>query len=342
MCQGPDGNLYCGNNGRIYQQTAITGTSGNGTARFIDPDFNVREILNDGRYLVIFADNNLPNVANRVVGSYRCRVYFWDTVQTDGSSNIVPDAMYEFTDSYIIGAKLVDGNAIQMMTYNGIYILNVATFPKMIRPFPTSNQTKMGRPMNPEQIKYAKGSLYWLDGSVNTNSYIYAYGNPISGQQKIFYVPYSTQGVVGVSQCLLISGNNFIMGNDNPILFFFNVGSTRGGLSVTTLDVNMEQPQTYSHTKVVLGQKLAAGQQVQVLVYGNGGNDLISNETKVFSGGGGTVVGAKQTLKFDLVRTSTNQATKFEDLTITISVTGAALQRVSAYATPLEDSNVDL
>jgi len=335
FCEGADGNLYFGMVGNIGVLTSATAPSG--STHLIDSDFVVRDIVNDGRYLVIFADNNAQDAADRTTGSFKCKVYFWDMVQTDANGRIVCDVIWEFSDSYIIGAKVVEGNTIQMVTYNGIWILNVATFPKMIRPFPTTTLARMGKPINAEQIVYTKGSLYWVDGSVNTNFYIYAYGNPITGQQKIFYVPYSTQGVNGVSQALLVSGKNFILGNDNPALWFFNVGSTRGSVSVTSLDVNMGQPHTYDYTKVVLGQKLASGQQVQVVAYGNGGNDLISSEIKTYA-----QVGAKQTLKFNPVRTTTNQPNKLEDIIVGVTATGASLQRVATYGTPSDDANVDL
>jgi hypothetical protein len=344
---GADGNLYCGNDSRIYEQTTAAGTAngttqtGNGTQFLIDSGFYVRDLVNDGRYLVIFADNNAQNISDRLTGNYECKVYFWDMVQTDANGRIVCDAIWTFTDSYVIGAKLLD-NAIIMLTYNGMWVTNVATYPKMFRAFPT-NTALMGRPLNPSQIGARKGSIFWCDGFTNTIHDVFAYGNPVTGQQKIFYRPYDNGGTDVLSTCLLPVGDQLIVGTDQPGLWFYNVTSqSRGAVGVTSLDTNMPAPFKYEFIKVVLGQKVASGQQVQVNSYGNGGNDLISSEIQVFSGAGGTVVGAKHTLKFNRVLTTTNQPEKFEDLTVSVTADGVPIQRLTVYGTPNDDANVEL
>jgi hypothetical protein len=323
MCEGADGNLYCGNDSCIFEQTTATGTTngttqtGNGVQFKIDPGFYVRDILNDGRYLVIFADNNTMNVVNRVTGSYQCKIYFWHMVQTDGNGRIVCDAIWNFIDSYIIGAKVTEGNAIQMITYNGIWVTNVATFPKMIRPFPSVAYLALQRPTNPSQIVYVKGSLLWTGGGISTS--IYGYGNPITGQQKIFYAPYPT-GASNLPTCLLSVGNNFIVGDASNTLYFFNVtGSARGTISLQSLCTDMIQPCRFDFIKVVLDQKLIAGQSVQVTASSNGGQDLITNETQSYASPG------KQSFLFRRVPTTTNQPDKFENLTINVSSVGAPI-----------------
>ena len=163
LCIGADGNLYYGDTPMVGVLTSATGTSGNTTNHGIDNGYTVRDLVNDGRYLVIFADNNQQNNANCLVGNYSCKVYFWDMVQTDGNNRIIADAIYDFADSYIIGAKMTD-NGIEMITYNGVYVLSSTTRPKMIRPFPITPNGRMGRPLNPSQIIFIKGSLYWVEG----------------------------------------------------------------------------------------------------------------------------------------------------------------------------------
>ena len=335
MCVGADGNLYVGNYGRVNEMTTPTGTSGNTTYFIIDNGFTVRDLVNDGRYLVIVADNNTISLGSAQPGKYQCRVYFWDMVQTDGSGRIIADAVWDINDSYLIAAKLLD-NVVYVIGYNGLYVCNVATSPKFLRAFPLTANFYFGRPLNSRQVTVNKGSIYWVDGSLPGSAGIMAYGNPITGQPKIFYQPYLKTGA-SLATCLSVAGNKFICGDSAPELQFFNTGSSRGTVTVLSLDTNMVQPHRYDATKVVLGQPLASGQSVTCQVYCQNHSQLISTETKVFNS-----ANPKQNLIFKPVRTSTNQPDKFEDIDIQVTSTGAAIQRVSVYATPLGDLTEDI
>ena len=199
-------------------------------------------------------------------------------VQTDGSGRIVADAIWDVKDSYVIGARFLE-NAVYFITYSGLYVCNVGTSPKLIRLFPT-DITALGRPANAYQIGGNKGSIFWVNGGNPIYHYIYAYGNPITGQPKIFYQPYQQNVGDFTNTCLAVAGTELIMGTDQPGLFFFNGGSTRGTVNVKSLDTNMPQPYTYGFTKVVLTKSSPPATASRLSLHWVGGNDLISTRRK--------------------------------------------------------------
>jgi hypothetical protein len=334
FCIGPDGNLYYGGDGFIGEITSVTGTSGNASTYNIDPGYRVRDITTDGRYLIIVADNNTAPTANRIVGDCKCKVYFWDLTSTAGGGAFIsPAVTWELKDSYIIAAKFLE-NAVYLFTYNGMYICNISTSPKMLRVWP-SDITILARPNNPASVAVKNGSLFWCNSQSTVYLYIYAYGNPITGQPKIFYQPYINDELNFSNTCLAIVGDNLFMGTTQPGLCFFNVGTTRGQVSVTSLNTTMLMPFTYGFTKVALAQPLAAGQTVALAITSQNGNNVITSETKSYNS-----VRPQQTLKFIRVP-SANQHEKFEDLVLAIT-SSVAIQRISVYATPTNDSNEDL
>jgi hypothetical protein len=325
MCVGADGNLYTGNYFSIGVITSVTGTTGNATTHNIDDGYTIRDMVSDGRYLVIIADNNtIPN-SGRITGKYKCKIYFWDMVQTDAGNRIIADVIYEINDSYLIAAKFLE-NGVYVFGYNGIYVCNIATSPRMIRPFLITVSSIFGRPVNPAQLIDYKGSIYWVDGVNALSDGILAYGNPITGDKKIWYQPYHTDGTLATA--LSVAGNNFIVGSTLG-LQFFNTGTTRGQMVIQTLDTNMLAPHRFDYVKVVLGQPLSAGQSVICQVYSQNHTKLMSTETKSY-----TAANSKQQLMFRPVKTTTNQPDRFEDIDVLIISNGAPA--------PLEDGTEDL
>jgi hypothetical protein len=341
FCQGADGNLYFNLPEGVGEITNVTGTSGNTNAAIttgkIDPGFIVRDLINDGRYLVILADNNGTNDSDKVDGDFQSKIYFWDMVQTDGNGRIVANTIWDIKDPYLIGGRFME-NGVYFFGHNGFYVCNVATSPKLIRSYPSTVSTGVyGRPTNAYQIANSKGSIYWVDGTDTINGYVYAYGNPVTGQQKIFYIPYTQNGSIYQHTCLASIGNQFVSGTVQPGLFFFNVGSTRGHVVVKSLDTNTIQPYRFDYIKVSLGTPMVAGQSLQVIATSAGGTNTLSSEVKSYA-----TNNAKQTYLFRRTIVQSNQAEKFEDIAVTVNSNGAPIQRVTVYATPLEDANEDL
>ena len=329
------GYLYIGDNSRICQITSTTGTAGNtGSGFLIDGEFNTRDLINDGTYLVILADNNTQATANRPVGNYRCRIYFWDYVKSTA------DFIYEIDDSYLIAGKQLDGN-IYFFGYKGLYVCNAGTPPQLIRPFTGFNGVSSAKPSNSQQLAKNKGSILWVDGlnNVLTNGNVYAYGNPTAGQSKIFYNPHINSNTSNQQNIIQTVGEQLWVGTSEPKIYVQNTGSTNGTSTITTIDKTMTQPHRYEYTKVVLSAPLSSGQSVKLTATSSDGSNTISaEETKSYNSSN-----PKQTLIFKRTNTGlSNTKERFEDIRLTITTVGASIQRVTTYATPLDDSSEDL
>lgn len=332
LCIGKDKNLYVAQNSRVGQ-VLLTSHTWTSLSFAIDGNFNVRDMVNDGQYLVIIADNNAPTLTGRQVGNYRCRVYFWDL------SKAQADVIYDIKDSYLISAKILD-DSVYIFGYKGMYVCSSATAPKMIRPMVGSKALTLAKPNSPAQVTSQNGSLYWVDGGTNTlyKHNVHAYGNPITGEKKIFYSPYVDTGANMLQTVIQTVGDQFWVGGDTPAIYVHNIGTTRGNMNITTLDIPMELPHKFDYTKVVLTQPLSSGQSVSHnAVSQNNANTVSTSDTRTFAN-----VGAKQSFLFRRSATA-NQSEKFENLRLNISTTGgAAVQRVSTYATPMDDTNEEL
>jgi len=330
MTIGADGNLYCAGDGdKVHQVTNESGTSGNSNYLQIDTGFTARDVINNGRYLVILADNNARLTADRRVGNYRCRVYFWDMIKTTA------DVIFDIDDSYLIAGEQLDGN-IYFFGYNGLYVCNEMTSPKMVRPFVSYNGLSRAKPLTPYQLVKSKGSIYWIDGSNNTlyNGKVFAYGNPTNGLTKIFYQPHinGNAGQTNAEAVLQVFGEQIWVGTAQPRIWVQNTGSTRSIGIVTTLDKVLPQPYRYELTKVVLASPLSAGQSVTLSATGANGSKTISElETKSYD-----AANPRQILIFKTKPASGTQ-NLIEDIRVSVETTGATIQRISVYGTPLDD-----
>lgn len=330
MAVGADSNLYCAGDGnRVHKITNESGTSGNSNYFEIDTGFTARDVLNNGRYLVVLADDNARLTADRKVGNYRCRVYFWDMIKTTA------DVIFDVDDSYLIAGEQLDGN-IYFFGYNGLYVCNEATSPKLIRPFVSYNGLSRAKPLSPYQLVKSKGSIYWIDGSNNGlyNGSVYAYGNPTLGLTKIFYQPHlnSNAGQSNQQTCIAVVGEQLWVADASPKIYVQNTGSTRGTATISSLDTIYLQPYRYELTKVVLSQPLSSGQSVTCVVTGaNGSKTISASETKSYSASN-----PRQVLIFKTSPTALTE-NKFEDMRVGITTTGATIQRVTVYGTPLDD-----
>lgn len=324
MCLGADGNLYVGDAaqptsgtaGGVIKLTSVTGTSGNVTAGFsIDYGFTVRSLINDGRYLVILADNNSILATSRVVGDYQCRVYFWDMVKGEA------DMIWDIQDSYLIGGGFKD-NKIYVFGYNGIYVCNIITAPKMVWDF-RGNSTITKRPTNPYQITVGSNDIFWADGGTIGQN-IYAL------RGTTFFAPYQTHSSTYAHTAIMKSGENLFAAVDAPKIYIHNTGTTRGSLSAWTANEALPQPYSYVYTKVTLKTPLSSGQSVVVTILNSNGDLIANSVTRSYS-----TDGAKKFLTFGPNPTSAS-VPQFEDVSILISSSGA-VERVTVYGTPSDD-----
>lgn len=333
MCIGADGNLYLGQKAGVSQITNEAGTTGNTLLKFsIDAGFAVRDICNDGRYLVIIADNNANASVSRVVGDYKCRIYFWDMV------NPTADIIYEIHgESYMIAGRFLDG-AVYLFGYSGFYICNSATPPRMIRSFLGASTIFPARPGNSYQVAEGRGAIYWIHNaaSVGLTGTIYAYGNPIAGQPKVFYQPYTNggAGVSGTQTALLMVGEQFWNAESSgPSIYVNNSAATYSQLGFKSIDYQLPVPYKFSYAKVLLAQPLSSGQTVTFHAETDKGNTPIStSETKSYDSGN-----PRRELIFQRKFVAGSKDT-FASITAAAETTGgASISQIAVYGFPQDD-----
>lgn len=321
FCVAPDKNLYFGV-GDIGRITDVT-TTNNGAYYNLESGIYVRDLANDGHYLVAIADNNSSHKtsSNGVSGNYRCQVLFYDV--NNGRST--PDYIYEFTDSYVISVKYLDG-ALYIFGKDNLWVCNSQTPPKVIFSF-KGNSTITEPPINPYQVTVKGNSIHWVANNNNT----YAYGSLVSGMKKVFYSPYYTSSN---QSCITNNGTNFYIGNDgsNQMLQITGTGSTRSLATLATAKQFLSQPYKFAYAKVIMKAKLTSGGSVYLGMTTSDGNITFAS-TKVYS-----TIGAKQSIIFSLENDSSPNASvkDFNDFVLTVG-SNQAIAKVEVYAYPVDN-----
>lgn len=329
MVIGADKNLYVADRQRVIKIVSVTNTTGNVEAATLETGFFVRHMVNDGRYLVLLADNNgtgeanIPEVPEN--GNYRCQVLYWDMVKS------TYDQIYEFQDSYLIAGAFLDGG-VYVFSGNGIYVCDIANAPRQIFSW-KGNTSISGKPSNPFQVTTNNGSINWLSSTVGPK--IYAYGNPIPNEPKVFFNPYTIDANLELGTALATNGTNFYAATDEPTLQILNSGSTRTSATIQTAYETLDQPYKFAYAKVVLRNKLSSGQSVTLGIQTQDGQVLISdNTTKSYTDGD---VGAKQTLIFNQDTSGVSTYSDvFEDVSM-ILTTNANVLRVELWGYPQDN-----
>lgn len=332
FCVGADKNLYKANYGCVDKYILSTGTSGNTlSAVALEDGMYVRHMVNDGRYLVILADNNPTGdyniVANGTVppvpiaGNYRCQILYWDMVKSSF------DQIFEFNDSFIVGGAYLDGG-IYVFTGNGIYVTNIATPPKQIFSFKTGS-TITEKPQTPWQITVQKNSIYWCGQS---NGSIYAYGSLFPGMKKVFYQPFNS---LYTPSAITNNGTNFYIGTSGTDNFLrvTGTGTTRNTGSISTATVSLPQDYKFSFIKVNMKVPLASGDSIDAYMNTQGGNAVVSgSNVKNYA-----TLGAKQTILFDRQYAGSGlDVETFNDFSLAVS-SAKAIKSVEVWATPQEN-----
>lgn len=285
MCVAPDKNLYICDGSQIHQITNVTGTSSNTQGYYaLESGMLSRDVVNDGHYLVVVADNNGSHKisSNGTTGNYRCQVLFYDV--NNGRSTA--DYIYEFTDSYVSSVKVLDG-AVYIFGKDNLWICNSQTAPKSIFNF-QAGSTITEPPRYFFQVHQRNNVIYWCG---STNQKILAFGSKVSGAKKVFFQPFSNSAN---PTCISTSGNNVYIGSNgtNAMLRVFNSSQTKQSFSLTSCYLPLSQPFKFAFAKVVMKNKLSSGKSVTFAM-----NSLIgkitNSSTKAFS-----QIGAKQSILF--------------------------------------------
>lgn len=326
LCVGSDKYLYVADFGEIGQITSVTGTSGNTTGKYLlESGFIVRDMVNDGNYLVVIADNNQSQKigSTGVRGKFRCQVLFYDV----NGGRSTPEYIYEFTDSYLVSVKYLDG-VVYIFGRDNFWACNSVTAPKAIFNF-NLGSTITEPPQTPYQVTIKDNSILWAG---QTNGRIYAYGSLFSGTKKVFYQPFATSAQ---PTAILWQGTNLYVGTSgaNNMLSVLGTGSTRSLTSGTTAPVILPQPFKFAFARVVLRDKLASGGEVIFGMFSIGGNGIITDTTtKQFS-----TVGSKQTILYNQENDGAQASEKlFNDFSLTIGAT-QAIARVEVWAYPVDN-----
>jgi len=325
MCIAPDKNLFIADGAGIDRITSVTGTTGNTKGYYeLESGMVVRDLINDGRYLVAIADNNQSQKIGQdgLTGNYRCQVLFYDV----NNGRPTADYIYEFTDSYLVSVKLLDG-IVHIFGKDYLWVCNSQTAPKKIYSF-IGRATITEPPKNPFQVTVIGSSIHWVAGSNNS----YAYGSFLDGMKKILYSPYYTSSN---QSCILGSGNLVYMGNDgnNQMLQVLNTGSTRSEASLKTVPIFLKQPFKFAFIKVIMKSKLNSGASISVAMSSNTDTTNIQPyTTKNYS-----QIGAKQTIIFDKTNDGGNPSVQsFTDFNLTVN-SNRAVALVEVWAYPLEN-----
>lgn len=323
LAVGPDKNLYVGDFGSIHQIVTVTTTSGNTADKYLlESGMTVRDMVNDGKYLVVIADNNTSHKISSVgiEGNFRCQVLFYDV----NSGRSTADYIYEFSDSYLLSVKMLDSN-VHIIGKNNFYVCNSVTAPRAFFNF-DSGSTITEPPINAYQVVNGKNALYWCG---QTNQRIYAYGSMISGIKKVFFQPYA---VGHTPSAITFNGTNFYVGTSgaNEMLSILNTGSTRTTSSFTTCQQFLPQPYKFAYAKVIMKRKLASGGQVLLGITTEDGNVTFS-DTKLYS-----TIGAKQSIIFNPVNDTVANVKSFNNFALTAG-SNQAIASVEVWATPIDD-----
>jgi len=180
MCIAPNKKLYIADGNQLNEVTSVAGTTGNTAGKYLlEDNLIVRDLLNDGNYLVVIADSNSSHTATAtgVRGKYRSVILFYDV----NSGRPTADVIYEFSDSWLTSVKQLDG-ALYIFGKDNLYICNAATPPKAIFSF-DGDSTITEAPRTPFEVIVKGNSILW---SGQNNGVIWAYGSLVSGQKRFF------------------------------------------------------------------------------------------------------------------------------------------------------------
>lgn len=319
FAQGSDGNLYYTANAgsSIGKVVLVSGTTGNVANAFQMTDTSLvpKDICNDGIYTIFIADNNSTKVSTANVV---CRIFFWDTIKSKA------DIIFDIPDSYLISCRYVNGK-VYVLGGSGLWVCNSATPPKLIFPLDSSKL-----PASASAVTQNGNFLYWGAGSIGAR--IYGYGATVGN--PILFNPYVASGGSDLIVALASSGTYLVSSTDLPKAYLLNSGSTRSNATFQTATTPLPVPYQLSYVKISLSAPLSSGQEVYMNI-SNGNSGVISDTvSKAFS-----VVGAKQTLKFE-VTSAVNNFKTFEEFVLTVSaIAGATIQRITVYGIPLEDNS---
>lgn len=275
---GADLNLYFTNGvsvGKIVDVTSTTGNTGN--AFSLETGMTIRDIANDGRYLVIVADDR---TGTDVLGVYNSVIAYWD--YTSG----VLTQRYDFQSGGLTGVQIMDGNA-HVFGNDGMFVCNVASFPQLVIPFRgTANLTGTYPKLSSAIIK-RDNAILW--GDANSGK-VFGYGSLIAGQKKIIF-QITTAGGGNISalnnQGSTTSVSSFIwMGTTTPALYGQGISNTRDQAVVDVANIALPRTFKLSFIKVITTELLSSGLSITASILSQDQNKVVTQSTFSFAADG--------------------------------------------------------
>lgn len=320
---GADGNLYFTNGNKVGKITSTTGTAGNILDAFTFPaGYTIRDIANDGRYLVIIADNQ---TGTDQLGTYNCIIGYWDYASEQLTQR------YNLQLNSVVAVQIMNGNA-HVFSKEGIYICNVSAYPQILFPLNGTSSLVNSFPTKSSQvIKRGNDVILWGDGN---SSKVYGYGSLGLGDKHIMFHPASVGagnitalGVQGLSNTV----TPIFIASSTPALYIQGISSTRDTASLITTSIVLPQPFKLSYIRVVAREVLSSGQTMTLSMSSQNYSKLASS-SQTFSF---TADGAKQS-KYFLPITDTIQM--FNDFALSFT-SNFAIQSIEVWGEPLEGPN---
>jgi len=247
FCIGADRNGYIGNGNNVAKITNTTGTSGNTTtvAASLESGFQVKKLLNDGRYLVWLASNQQGSRGS-------CVVAFWDMAKS------VFDQIFEFQDSDISAAEII-GDTIKIITPRGIYLCSSAMRPRLVVPFSDVSGGVVTTSDAPTLVSgatlYRNNFLLWTSPSDR----LLAHGTNIVGRTERLFNPNTITGTlntIGTDDTHILVGAT--VGGDVH-LYQINSNGAANTAVANVAGFTLPQPYTFSHARIVMRQPISSG-----------------------------------------------------------------------------------
>lgn len=267
-CLGSNGYLYVGN-GRYIAQVTDADNSGSNDARKFDSlqdDLYCKDVDQDGYFLVAGFDNNSNSISGIVAD---CQVMFWDKYKS------YPDKRYPIKEAYIIGVRCL-GQTTLVWTPGGIYECSIATAPYLKYPL-TSEAPFYVLPTDFNQITKDGHSVYWGDKAGTAQ--VYALGQKITGRPRIIYNPYEATATTENQLALIVSGSYIYSSTDIARIYKLN-SATGKSVTAKPCPKYLNQPYSFSFTKIKLKSAMASGDQVSHALY-NSDDEIISGSESI-------------------------------------------------------------
>ena len=319
---GPDRNLYVTNLNSVGRITSVAGLPGNsGTYLTFEDDVIVRDLENDGKYLVILGDT--ANTLNDPASKVRCFVAFWNMKSQDLTQ------IWEFEDNITYGMKFT-GEEIVVFGRDNIYTCSVSS---PLRPIMSTRGQSVFANIAPTS---GPGAIIARDGSVlwGSSGQIYGFGRPNQALKKIFYNPFGLSD--GNVSSLFADGIGvWAMGSTNK-LWDFHLGGTLTTATILLSDIDFRKPYRFAFAKIITTSALASGESVSLQINTQSGNKLVLNSNGMTFTDDGAV---SSKIVYPEAGESVADTTLFEDLTnISISSVKKTVRRVEIWAYPAPEN----